>query len=75
MKKLPRVKCYSDGISINGLGSIRLSNVPKNLCYIAQCLATLGKKAPSILLTGLAFLSMKVKAQNCPELSCIQIYT
>ena len=60
-KKNPRVQCYVDGISIPGVGSMRLSNIPKNLWNMSNLLLTLGKKAHSILFYGFALCAVGVK--------------
>ena len=43
-KRRLRVQCHVDGISIPGVGSMRLSNLPKNLWKIGNLLLTLGQK-------------------------------
>ena len=65
--KMPRVQCHVDGISIPGVGSMRLSNTTKNLRYMVQCLTSLGKKAPVLLFSSFVFFIKKIQAQNdCP---------
>src|ERR1700734_3676973 len=56
----PRVQCHMDGISIPGVGSIRLSNIPKNLWNMGNLLLTFSKKTHSVLFYGLAQCAMSV---------------
>lgn len=61
-EKKPRVKCHVDGISIPGIGSLRLSNIPKNLYSMANLLLTMGKKAHSVLFYSFAMGIISTKA-------------
>lgn len=64
-KKKSRVKCHLDGISISGVGSLRLSNIPKNLCSVGNLLLTMGKKAHSIFFYSFALSVVNTKADDC----------
>ena len=60
-RRKSRVQCHMDGISIPGVGSMRLSNIPNNLWGICGWLFTLGNK----LNYGLILSTHIVKAENC----------
>lgn len=64
-RRKTRVQCHVDGISIPGVGSLRLSNIPKNLYSMANLLLTMGKKAYSVLFYSFALGIISTKANNC----------
>src|SRR5271170_7768974 len=63
-KRRPRVQCYVDGISIPGVGSMRLSNIPKNLWNMGNLLLTLGKKTHSVLFYGFVQCAVSVMGRG-----------
>src|ERR1700722_6860564 len=65
-RRRARVQCYVDGISIPGVGSMRLSNIPKNLWNMSNLLLTFGKKAHSILFYGFTLSAVDVKG-DCQD--------
>jgi hypothetical protein len=58
---MPRVQCHVDGISISGVGSMRISNIPESLCKMANLLVILSQKASSILFCGFTLGAVRVK--------------
>lgn len=58
-------KIHSDGFTIPNIASFRLGNIPKNLDYLAQCLASLGKLTPLLIFTP--WMLPKVTAQYCDQ--------
>ena len=54
-KPRARVQCHVDGVTIPGLGSLRLSNIPKNLLNMAQ----------SLLCYGIALSVVTVQGDDC----------
>ena len=54
-KPRARVQCHVDGVTIPGLGSLRLSNIPKNLLNMVQ----------SLLCYGIALSVVTVQADDC----------
>jgi hypothetical protein len=68
--KIPRIQCHVDGISIPGVGSMRLSNLPNNLCKMGNLLVSLGQKASSILFYGFTLGAISVRGNNSLEPTC-----
>src|ERR1700734_320587 len=76
-RRKPRVQCHVEGISIPGIGSMRLSNIPKNVLEMSNLLLILGKKAHAILFYGFLSGAMSAQVDACalpPLSSPIDIY-
>ena len=66
-KRRLRVQCHVDGVSIPGVGSMRLSNIPNNLWNMSNLLLTFGKKFPSVLFYTFSLCAMDVRGDDCQE--------
>ena len=63
-----KIRFHSDGFSIDGLGSVRLSYILENLKWIGHCLNTLEKKmSTTVFLSTVCFLSKSAQAYSCHE--------
>lgn len=71
---LPEIKFHRDGISLGKTYSLRLSNLPKNIQFIAHSAVNLSTKTSAIFLASLALMIKSAKADDClfPTLSSIQ---
>jgi hypothetical protein len=57
-----RVKYHLDGISIQGLGSLRVSNISNNLQFLVHNITILGKKVPAFLFSTVAVFANNIQA-------------
>lgn len=69
-----KIKCHIDGISIDGIGSIRVSNISKNLLSLMNSMATLGKNLPTFLLSACNVLVYKTQACDLNPHSSFAVY-
>lgn len=69
MKRGARVQCHVDGISITGVGSLRLSNIPKSLLQMGNLFLALGKNAHTALFYSYALFAGSAKADDCAFLN------
>jgi hypothetical protein len=58
----PRIRWHADGLTVDGVTSLRLNNIPKNLRTMAQSFSALGNKTRLVALWALSQIS---KAKAC----------